>query len=57
MAHRGARSALHPDAGPCGRLRALLRRAAVEITFEDERYLVVPQTAILALVRGDRREA
>ena len=33
------------------------RRAAVEITFEDERYLVVPQTAILALVRGDRREA
>ena len=33
------------------------RRAAVEISFEDERYLVVPQTAILALVRGDRREA
>ena len=32
------------------------RRAAVEITFEDERYLVVPQTAILALVRGGRRE-
>jgi len=30
------------------------RRAAVEITFEDERYLVVPQTAILALVRGGR---
>jgi chaperonin GroES len=28
------------------------RRAAVEITFENERYLVVPQTAILALVRG-----
>jgi len=27
------------------------RRAAVEITFETERYLVVPQTAILALVR------
>lgn len=27
------------------------RRAAVEITFENERYLVVPQTAILALVR------
>ena len=33
------------------------RRAAVEISFEDERYLVVPQIAILALVRGDRREA
>ena len=31
------------------------RRAAVEITFEGERYLVVPQSAILALVReGDK---
>jgi len=29
------------------------RRAAVEITFENDRYLVVPQTAILALVRED----
>ena len=30
------------------------RKAAVEITFEGERYLVVPQQAILALVRdGD----
>jgi co-chaperonin GroES (HSP10) len=27
------------------------RKAAVEISFEHERYLVVPQTAILALVR------
>ena len=27
------------------------RRAAVEITLESERYLVVPQSAILALVR------
>jgi chaperonin GroES len=27
------------------------RRAAVEITFDGETYLVVPQTAILALVR------
>ena len=27
------------------------RKAAVEITFEGERYLVVPQAAILALVR------
>jgi co-chaperonin GroES (HSP10) len=33
------------------------RRAAVEITFEGTRYLVVPQTAILALVReGDEGE-
>jgi len=29
------------------------RRAAVEITFEGERYLVVPQVAILALVRDE----
>jgi co-chaperonin GroES (HSP10) len=29
------------------------RKAAVEISFEHERYLVVPQTAILALVRDD----
>jgi co-chaperonin GroES (HSP10) len=27
------------------------RKAAVEITFESEQYLVVPQSAILALVR------
>jgi co-chaperonin GroES (HSP10) len=29
------------------------RRAAVEITFEGDKYLVVPQAAILALVRED----
>ncbi len=29
------------------------RKAAVEITFEDKRYLVVPQAAILVLVRSD----
>lgn len=29
------------------------RKAAVEITFEHERYLVVAQAAILALVRDD----
>lgn len=29
------------------------RRAAVEITFEGERYLVVPQAAILTLVRQE----
>jgi co-chaperonin GroES (HSP10) len=32
------------------------RKAAVEITFEAERYLVVPQAAILALVRDDGNE-
>jgi chaperonin GroES len=29
------------------------RKAAVEISFEGDRYLVVPQAAILALVRED----
>ena len=29
------------------------RKAAVEITFEDQKYLVVPQAAILVLVRDD----
>ena len=33
------------------------RKAAVEITFEHERYLVVPQTAILALVRDPDEDA
>jgi co-chaperonin GroES (HSP10) len=28
------------------------RRAAVEITFEKKKYLVVPQAAILVLIRG-----
>lgn len=32
------------------------RKAAVEITFESETYLVVPQVAILALVRDARAE-
>ena len=29
------------------------RRASVEITFEGDRYLVVPQAAILTLVREE----
>ncbi len=29
------------------------RKAAVEITFDEKRYLVVPQAAILVLVRDD----
>ncbi len=32
------------------------RKAAVEITFEDRRYLVVPQAAILTLVRDEDSE-
>ena len=30
------------------------RKAAIEITFDDERYLVVPYGAILVLVRGGK---
>lgn len=33
------------------------RKAAVEITFEGTQYLVVPQGAILALVREDEEDA
>lgn len=32
------------------------RKAAIEITFEDEQFLVVPYGAILVLVRGDGKE-
>lgn len=32
------------------------RRAAVEITFEGTKYLVVPQAAILVIVRGSLNE-
>lgn len=30
-----------------------MRKAAVEITFEDDKYLIVPNAAVLALVRED----
>jgi hypothetical protein len=36
-----------------GDFALFFRKASVEITFEGERYLVVPQSAILALVRED----
>src|SRR5262245_38048227 len=36
-----------------GDFALFFRKAAVEITFEGDRYLVVPQAAILALVRED----
>jgi chaperonin GroES len=40
-----------PMQAQVGDYALFFRKAAVEITFEQERYLVVPQTAILALVR------
>jgi chaperonin GroES len=40
-----------PMQAKVGDYALFFRKAAVEITFESERYLVVPQYAILALVR------
>ena len=42
-----------PMQARAGDYALFFRKAAVEITFEHERYLVVPQTAILALVRDE----
>ena len=48
----GARETRYlPMQARVGDYALFFRKAAVEITFEHERYLVVPQTAILALVR------
>ena len=40
-----------PMQARAGDYALFFRKASVEITFESERYLVVPQAAILALVR------
>lgn len=40
-----------PMQAQIGDYALFFRKAAVEITFENEQYLVVPQSAILALVR------
>ena len=42
-----------PMQAQVGDYALFFRKAAVEMTFENERYLVVPQAAILALVRDD----
>ncbi|MEI6740365.1 MAG: co-chaperone GroES family protein [Gemmatimonadaceae bacterium] len=39
-----------------GDFALFFRKAAVEITFENDQYLVVPQAAILALVRDGARD-
>jgi hypothetical protein len=41
-----------PMQAQVGDYALFFRKAAVEITFENELYLVVPQYAILALVRS-----
>lgn len=45
-----------PMQARAGDVALFFRKAAVEITFEQERYLVVPQQAILALVREPHPE-
>jgi co-chaperonin GroES (HSP10) len=42
-----------PVQAEVGDFAIFFRKAAVEITFEGEKYLVVPQAAILALVRNE----
>ena len=42
-----------PMQASVGDFALFFRKAAVEVTFEGERYLVVPQAALLALVRDD----
>ena len=50
--HREARFV--PMQAQPGDYALFFRKAAVEISFENEQYLVVPQAAILALVREPR---
>jgi len=45
-----------PMQAKIGDYALFFRKAAVEITFENKRYLVVPQAAILVLVRGEQLE-
>jgi co-chaperonin GroES (HSP10) len=47
---------LLPVQARAGDYAIFFRRAAVEITFEGKKYLVVPQAAILVLVRGQKNE-
>jgi co-chaperonin GroES (HSP10) len=49
---RGAEVKYLPMQAEMGDYALFFRKAAVEITFEDKTYLVVPQAAILVLVRG-----
>lgn len=54
----GGEAKFLPVQAEVGDYAIFFRRAAVEITFEKRKYLVVPQAAILVLLRGtsDREE-
>jgi chaperonin GroES len=47
----GGEARYMPVQARVGDYAIFFRRAAVEITFEEQKYLVIPQAAILALVR------
>jgi co-chaperonin GroES (HSP10) len=49
----GGEARFLPVQARVGDYAIFFRRAAVEITFEGEKYLVVPQAAILTLVRDE----
>lgn len=48
----GGEARFLPVQANTGDYAIFFRRAAVEITFQEKKYLVVPQAAILVLVRG-----
>jgi chaperonin GroES len=52
----GGEARFLPVQARVGDYAIFFRRAAVEITFEEEKYLVIPQAAILALVRESGAE-
>lgn len=52
----GSEARYLPVQARAGDYAIFFRRAAVEITFEGKKYLVVPQAAILVLMREDRNE-
>jgi co-chaperonin GroES (HSP10) len=52
----GGEAKFLPVQARVGDYAIFFRRAAVEITFDDQKYLVVPQAAILTLVREDPLE-
>jgi co-chaperonin GroES (HSP10) len=53
MGHSARETRFVPMQARTGDYALFFRKASVEITFEGERFLVVPQSAILALIRED----
>ncbi len=51
--HKDRQPRYIPPPAEEGDYAIFLRKASVEITFEEEKYLIVPNAAVLALVRED----